>query len=200
MSSQLVPVNQANALPLISVQQAATAGTLQVIGSALYRVFSPTDLGINASAVTSIVGPPAFVYLATNWLDLRGCGRNAFRLRRVTPLGAGPALSATCGLFVQYRLGPADTPGVQYVNGGVTSNNYNAMFQVSGLNNATFPATTGAGEAQTVAWAWADNYGSGIAWSTSLALGGNARFIVSWGASASDFSSSVFTAFHEAQS
>lgn len=177
MSVQLVPVYQLNALPILTVQQAANAGTLQVIGGSIFRVFTAADLGI-AGINTSVVNTKTC--LVTNWLDLRGCNKHAFTLMRSTPGGATAGIAFPASLQIQYRLGPTDTPSPSYVNGGSIVDVMNEIVPVTSGTVGVFPATANAADVQRVVWAWGDSTGSGSPWSQALALGGNVRLIVSW--------------------
>jgi hypothetical protein len=78
-----VPINQINALPLLSTSQLAFGGTVSVIGGAINRYFSPDVTGINGAAGNMNVadGDPSGVagigsnILRSNLLDARGCCR-----------------------------------------------------------------------------------------------------------------------------
>lgn len=167
------PQNQLDALPLQTAVQAAEAGSLEVVGGAIARVFSSATLGIAGSSVQTV---NTKVCLVTPYLDLRGTSKYAMQLRTTNAVGARAALPA-CVLEAQYRMGPNDTPSASYVNGGAISEALNAVAPHTGT--VTFAATTGANEQQTGLWAWGFNTPAGTITNVCV-LGSDVRFIFSF--------------------
>jgi hypothetical protein len=76
-----VPINQINALPLLSTSDLAFGGTVSVIGGSINRYFSPVQTGINGAAGNLNTadadpsGPGAGFSVVSALLDVRGCTR-----------------------------------------------------------------------------------------------------------------------------
>jgi len=76
-----VPINQINALPLLSTSDLAFGGTVSVIGGSINRYFSPVQTGINGAAGNLNTadadpsGAGAGFSVVSNLLDVRGCTR-----------------------------------------------------------------------------------------------------------------------------
>lgn len=194
MSSGLIPVNQLNGLPLISAAQAATAGTVQILGGAISRTFSPAQLGINGVTTQTV---NTKICLVTNWLDLRGCCYHQFTLSKLNNTGGPLAALPACQLTIQTRLGPTDAPSASLVTGGGINDAMNAIYSVSS-GSVTFAASA-AGDLFRAVWAFGPNLGTGLAVDTAVAIGGNVRFIVSWSTNAVN-AGNLFSAFLESSS
>jgi hypothetical protein len=169
------PQNQLDALPLQDADTVAEGGTLQVIGGALYRYFNATQLGIAGIPMATFTGEQALV---TPYLDLRGCINGTLALRTVNNVSGRAALPAIF-LFVQYRLGPSDTPPVYYANNGGAGSrdeqdNAMAPVQSTGL---VFAITAAAGEQQTLFWTWGPGATAGQG-NVFGVVGSDCRFII----------------------
>jgi len=77
-----VPVNQLDALPLLTADQLAYGGTVSIISGQVNRYFSPADTGVNGATMNTVdpsgalSGFPSNNYrhiIQTNTLDVRGC-------------------------------------------------------------------------------------------------------------------------------
>ena len=190
MSSGLIPVNQLDALPLISAAQAAQAGLLEIIGGRAARYFGPADLGINASGVSTVpVGAGFYYYLATPYLDLRGCSTFAFLLRR--NVGATITALAGASLQMQWRLGSADAPGVTWIDPTGAFVNDAQAGKATVQIGVTFPATT-AGNNQRALITWGGVLQGGFG--ADVAPGADARLIVSWSTTNPNNGDNTFTA------
>lgn len=191
MSSGLIPVNQLDALPLISAAQAAQAGQLQIIGGRAARYFGPADLGINASGVSTFpVGAGFYYYLATPYLDLRGCSTFAFLLRR--NVGATiTALAGTASLQMQWRMNSADTPAVTWIDPSGATVNDNQAGKAQVQTGVAFPATT-AGNNQRALITWGGVLQNGFG--SDVAPGADTRLIVSWSTNNPNNGDNTFTA------
>lgn len=191
MGVGLIPVNQLDALPLISAAQAAQAGTLQIVGGRAARYFGPADLGINASGVSTLpVGAGFYYYLVTPFLDLRGCSTFAFLLRR--NVGATiTALAGTAVLQLQWRMNSADTPPVAWIDPTGTAVNENQVGKAQVQTGVVFPATT-AGNNQRALITW-----GGVLqaqYSPNVAPGADTRVIVTWSTTNPNLGDGSFTA------
>lgn len=168
------PVNQLNALPLQDADTNAAGGSLQIIGGAIVRYFDGTALGINGATAATV---NTKVCLVTNYLDLRGCSKYMFALRRTTPSGIVAALPVA-SLQIQMRLSASDTPSAGYVNGGL-NDVMNSIVSVSSATQ-TFPATLGAADAETALWAWDSGVSTGVGVGLGTMIGSDCRLIVTW--------------------
>ena len=196
MSSQLIPVNQLNALPLITAAQAATAGTVQVVGGSVYRSFTPAQLGINATSVAS--DPGGIYYLATPFLDLRGCSKVTVTLQRT--VSANGALLPQLKLYGQTRQGPADAmPIAVYPTAGNFSSLLSAMIlTTSDAAQGIFQAQLTTDVPQRCVWAFSFSQ-SGSSGSGDSFGGANTRFV--WSPLTNAIAATnLFTAYLEAWS
>lgn len=176
MASAKLPQNILNGLPLQDADAAAAGGDIQVIGGNISRFFSATALGIAGANAATIGGK---VCLVSSWLDVRGCSKFIFQLRRTTPAGPVAALTAAL-LQIQSRMGPLDSPSPSYTVAGSLRDDFNGCNNVSG-NTYTFPLTAAAGETQTAAWGWyAGSATAGGMITNAVMIGSDVRLIVSW--------------------
>lgn len=193
MATGFIPQNQLNSLPLITAAQAATAGSLQIIGGAIYRFFTPAELGINASTVPSLGS--GFFMIATPYLDLRGCSKYTMTIRVVdnTIVRADlPILS----ILMQTRQGPNDTPPLVYELGGSLRTQANAQNLIITRPAGDFPSCP-AGQSQTGVFSWSNAVPSGSNGNGAVLDGANSRIILSF-SSNPVAATTTFTAYLEA--
>lgn len=68
------PVNQLNALPLVTQDNFSVQGDITIVGTTVVKKWLPAASGINGAASnTADPHGGAFAFLMTNWLDLAGC-------------------------------------------------------------------------------------------------------------------------------
>ncbi len=177
--AQNIPINQQNALPLATIAQ-ATPGAIQLLGGQVSRSWTPSDLGMDGvpASIVNVPGSGLNYYLATPFLDMRGCARFAVLIRRTTTAGgAGLIALPTTAPWIQLRLTPTDTPPIFLFNGGSTSNNLTGTFVIK-TPAVLFPAAGGVGEQQSILLAWGGmqlgSYGADIAGGTDI------RIVLAW--------------------
>ncbi len=113
MSSQLLPVNQINALPVQTIA-GVVSGTAYTVGGKTARYFSPADLGLDHQSLQSVAVGASFVwYLATPYLNLLGC--TLLNVLMVKTYAANLAAGIALGAYAQTRQGALDTPGPFYI-------------------------------------------------------------------------------------
>ena len=74
MGSALIPVNQFNAIPMLSATQyaGAVSGEVEVINGKLTRYFSPAATGINEWPANFTIPPSASFAAVSSLMDVRG--------------------------------------------------------------------------------------------------------------------------------
>ena len=167
MASQTLPINQINALPVATVAGVVNGLATLTFGR-LTKYFSPTDLGLSGAGWSSIVvGAGAYYYMATPWLDLRGC--TVFSVVLARTIGAtATAIPAAVAAYVQVRLSASDVPGPVLVNGSSVDEGLSGKVQLA-TTGTTFGAGT-AGDVQRALFTWGgvqqNGYGSQFAGGT----------------------------------
>lgn len=106
-----VPVHQLNALPLLSADQLATLGDVNIVSGSVIRQFSPAQVGINGTTMNTHDPDPSAIgtdyIILSNWLDVRAC--SVFTLTLAMKFyNAGEDASMTIGVRMQSPC-PADT-------------------------------------------------------------------------------------------
>lgn len=198
MATGPIPQNQLNALPLLTAAQAAAAGELTIIGGGLYRYFSPTVLGINATPVVNY-GGLGYYLLTTPYLDLRGCSKYVVTIRNTYIGGPGARGALPSGvLWAQVRQGPTDAPAPIYIVGATDVTLNNGMYQLALAAGKVFGAQQAAADSQTIVWAWADASPSSNG-NNAVVLGANTRLVFSF-SSNPVAATNLFTMTVEAQS
>lgn len=196
MATGFIPQNQLDALPLITAAQAATAGTLQIIGGTIYRFFTPAELGINASVIASSFG--GYYVAATPYLDLRGCNRYTMTVRVVDSSPGGRPALPILTILAQTRQGPADTPATVYVNSGTNQTQANAQNLLITRGAGDFPVAA-QNEVQTGVFSFSNAVPSGSNGNGAVISGTNTRFLLSF-SSNPVLASTTFTMYLEAYS
>ncbi len=175
MSSQLLPVNQINALPVQTIS-AAVDGQVFTVGGRVTKYFNPGQL-FNLQLMQSIHLPglvDPWWYFVTPYLNLLGCYMFAFELTQK----AGPHKAAPfpqMSLWMQRRLGPTDAPPLIVQDSANTPQpTISGMVE---LNSALtgFLASNAQGEVQR----WMFTTGGDVnANGQQLALGFDQRFVI----------------------
>ena len=180
MSSQLLPINQIDAMPVQTISGLVN-GTTYTVGGRIARYFSPAALQLDHVFLSSYAfggGAPNHVWFAaTPYLNLTGCQLVSFLVVKTygTYLGAGTALN----IFSQTRLGELDAPDPFFIQ---VAGGYGVVDQVAGKYN-TFPTATpfvaaaGAGEVQRAMMSWGGTIQANVG--SLMALGTNTRFVLS---------------------
>lgn len=86
MAIPRIPINQQDAFPILTVEQTASPGDIQLVGNTLTRYFSPAIMNINNIVMTAGAGGEdggALGFMRSNALDLRGCRAFAMVLTRI---------------------------------------------------------------------------------------------------------------------
>ena len=143
-----VPLNQLNALPLYSAQQAAAGGSVTFnLGGGISRAFTPTQMGIAAANFAADVN--GHVVLRSAFVNVTGCRTLLLLLtRNRTDAALGLALGGI-SIFLQYRLTPTDVPPTSL---GAGAQNLQACGVIPVTNAAlVYPAMQAANEVQRAA-------------------------------------------------
>lgn len=174
MSSQLLPINQINALPVLTISGVVN-GTVYRVGTRLARYFSPDDLGLNGVALSSFgVGggaPNLCWYAATPYLNITGCSLISVVVKKTygATLLQGQALT----LFLQMRQGSLDVPSPFFTGTAGTPNDQLAG-KLSMAAATAFQAAAIAGEVQRQLVTWGGmlqaTYGQQIAFGSDNRL------------------------------
>jgi len=165
------PQNQLDALPLQDADTAAAGGVLSIVGGSINRFWDPNTLQINGINTTTFSATK--VALVTPYLDLRGCTKFVFALRRTVAGAAGAVPSGI--LTFQYRLGASDTPAVTQT--GSIDDSMNGI--INNTSGVIFPATAGA-ETDTRILTFDEFQNSGVGGAVSLSIGSDVRLIFSF--------------------
>jgi len=91
MTVGLIPINQQNALPLLSTTDATNPDRVEIVGSSIVKYWGPVTLGINSNMIFSDA-PANRGYLVSPFLDFRGVNNFTFILLRTMASAAGEAL------------------------------------------------------------------------------------------------------------
>lgn len=148
-----LPINQQNALPLLSITDATEASEVSLVGGSVIKKWNAADLGISGAQWT--LSPDGLKgYILGEFLDLRGCNHfSAIVERHMTDAPAEVALDIWL------------------------------LWEFRGVGGAVNPTTQYNGHAQTIAWAgcgtdWLTTGGVGpFPYTTLVARGGT---INSW--------------------
>lgn len=162
------PVNQLNALPLQDADSNAAGGILQTAFGTVERYFSPAVLLINGITAWTTDGL-GNNFLATPFLDLRGCSTFAFQFRCV--LSAGRVALPAMLLFSNYRLSSSDVQPPFGSNGDTTNAPLNQI-----IPGARAFAAGNNGDTQTIQWMWAPTSSGGT--NPTVTIGSDIRFII----------------------
>jgi hypothetical protein len=146
-----IPQNQQDALPLATIAT-ALGGDVQIIGTALTRYFSHLALGSPTFVAVSTGG-----MLRTPTLDLRGCNRFAFVVKRSFFGGGDLANNLTFGIVYGFSDGTFPTNANLFAH--IAADTMREDFRMSGYNLAV-----GEPNPMVFAFAWGDPSG---AWNKS---------------------------------
>lgn len=183
--SAAMPQNQQDALPLQTIAQATQPTTYSFEGGTVSKYWDAATLGINGAGVSLYpITAGNVYYLATPFLDMRGCNWFTLMLERfaTTDNATSPLqLPFAFTLYAQYRTGPADTPSiVTEVSAGSVSPNLSGYVGVgpyAGLAN--FGASAN-GVRQREAITFGTTFAAVGGNQPQLALGTDTRLIVYW--------------------
>jgi hypothetical protein len=167
------PVNQLNALPLITATAAAADGDINIVGGAITRYWSAAITGVNGA--TPSIDANGFRVLPTNFLNVTGCARFACIVQRFSGIDQAAAL-ASMGLQLQYRFNKVTTPP--------TSNTVDpraviAMFPIL-TTRIIFPSIlAGAFQTSISCWSIDSSVGSGGTIVPGM-IGSDVRLVAEW--------------------
>ncbi len=182
-----VPVNQLNALPLISAQAAANGGTLTINpNGGVTRFFDSATLGI--SGANFAIDANGFIVLVSSFISVFGCRTFTVILTR-TNAGLGIAL-AGIDVRVQYRLSATDVPPTSL--GAAQTTDFTGS---SSVNTAlvVFPAMQAGGEVQRRLITWDPGNLVGVAGSPAM-IGDNVRLFFNINGGANPGVANLFSA------
>jgi hypothetical protein len=177
-STQNVPVNQINALPLLSISQyiAGDGADTLIYAKRTLKYWSPTALGIDG--VVPILTPPK-THITTPWLNVSPCQFFALTvLRNVLPgtlVGSDFITS-----IMQYKQTPTDNPLLTYPDLLSTNDAYNGMpfLETTSFKFPFVPAP----DVQRYQLLYSPNTGVGSTiQNVALMIGPFIRFQLSWG-------------------
>jgi hypothetical protein len=184
LSTQVSPVNQLEALPLLSVQQfiSPDGSDTLIYGTRVLRYWSPIALGITASqpALTGLK-----YHITTPWLDVTPCMFFAFVILRDTT-GATHAAAKSFSVCLQYKQTPAEAPPVTNNIAGVISDQFNGIWPLtSAATVISFPDQ--ANTVQRATLLTSPNTGvQSLCQNVMLIIGPSVRFQLNWGTVAPD--------------
>jgi hypothetical protein len=189
LSTQAVPVNQLEALPLLTVQQflSPDGGDTVVYGTRVLKYWSPTALGITAGVPTLDAdgGPGNKYQITTPWLDVTPCMFFAFVILRTIPAG-NHAISKSMHLCVQYKQTPAETP---YLSNNILGiqDPYNGILDLTGSGTPViFPDIAGPAIERFTALFSPNTGVASTVQNVALIMGPSVRFQLNWLAIAPD--------------
>lgn len=193
MAIAAIPSNQQDALPLQSIAQ-ATSGSIVTFGNKLARYFDPVTLGINAVGISQqlLTGGAVYYYIATNWLDLRGCSQFAFMLQRNVNVNKNPILNTR--LNAQYRMGVTDNPPAVYDNNGNPDEGRSGQLQLVSTNPFSFVAQTSTDPQRELRVWTSASVNQGTNQGGSITIGYDVRLIITWTTVNPNVGDSTFTA------
>jgi hypothetical protein len=101
------PVNQLNALPLVTADATANPGDVLVVGGTVTRFWSPTNTGINGASFAGDPDDTSALAIFSNFFDVTGCNRFQMVLSRIADTlandTAADVAAVAITLLVQYR-------------------------------------------------------------------------------------------------
>ena len=195
--SQNIPVNQQNAIPIWTLG----GGLANIVGGTVTRSWDSDMLGIKGALVTTLATGETLI--ASNWLDVSGCSQFALAVRRTATNNSG-GQGVVGGLqnmnvWIQYRMGPNDSPPLSYNNGVTLYQPFTGRIPV--LNQGVgFPNTNSlpnlGHEQQTAALGFnvSDN-STGPFTSWNAMIGSDVRLILSWGTLSPPTTDNTFSAY-----
>lgn len=181
--SGAVPMNQIDALPLVTVQQFLSpdgADTIVYAGRVL-KYWDAAAVGIvNAKFSKDVATGSGEIYqITSNWLDVTPCQFFVFTLTRDV-LGPFPmAAQRPFVLQMQYKTDPADNPPTSLLAtpGGPLSLVYAGWWNLVS-NSITWPSTTMVQTQRFTLVCSPNNWGRNSADNVSLIIGPSVRFML----------------------
>src|SRR3990172_4433619 len=139
MAEPIIPINQQDSFPILSVVGAQSADDVRILGGTVTKYWGPATTGVSGIPVTT--DPAGPLSRASRYLNLEGCSVIGALISRFNA-GAGGALPAL-QLWMQYRLDKATVmPTSNALGGGSINLDQCGMVAVhSGL--LAFAATPG---------------------------------------------------------
>lgn len=101
MGTPKIPINQQDALPLLTTDAASLPGDIQLVGNSLTRYWSPSVLGMGSNFVAIPNGGASF-WMRSNVLDVRGCCSFALLIKRSYVVGGD--VQKTVQAYVLYQF------------------------------------------------------------------------------------------------
>ena len=141
-----IPVNQLNAIPIITTSQYKDGQGAQalIIGGATVKFWSPTVLGVLNQVPNCYPGPAPTGkwYLATNWLDLSPCLHFTMLVKRTLSLAP---TSKSAWVQAQYRFDDTDLVTPTFWTGGAMYDDIASVYNmhITGKSWTVFPGPGG---------------------------------------------------------
>jgi hypothetical protein len=177
--AQLLPQNQINALPTLTVAQAQAADTVQVVGGSITKNWIPQSTGVNGAQATAD-GVGAGGFIATNYLDLTGCKFITLITTRVPSDASAQVALGTANTFLQYRLNKSDSPPTFRATGAFSVDLGMRQIQSTGAD-MTFPAIAAGDISQRLILMWSPSSQVGTtATEVPVMIGSDVRILVHW--------------------
>lgn len=168
------PQNQLDALPIITVAAAASAGDIQVVGGVMTKFFNQAATGVGGIATG---GDGTNIFIATAFLDLRGLRAFSCIMSRSIAGGGAAVATPAMTLMFQQRLSPTDVPPTTIGIGNFTE--FCGIQQIDSTA-VTWPAIQ-AGEIQRAVVGWEVSDTAGISTKVSPAsIGSDCRLLMWW--------------------
>src|SRR3990172_6113590 len=190
MADAIIPINQQNSFPLVSVSGAQQATDVRIVGGMVVKYWGPAATGISGTLATD--DGNGHICCVSNYLDMTGCSNAAAEVRRVSTVNPGPLAVTPFLLQMQYRLLKATVMPTSNLLGGappvppsVTELHLLQCGMVplqtgAGFAFAASPGTNGCTEYALIPWG-PSAAGTSGANPPPVAIGSDVRFIISFG-------------------
>ena len=167
MADPVIPANQQDSFPIVSVTGAQQATETRIIGGTVLKYWGPAATGITNAAVPVGGDANGHRFLATNYLDMTGISVGAALVSRFDSV-ANPVATPAFQLFMQYRLDKTTTmPTSLVLLGGINLPQCGMKpIHTTAFAFAASPATpagTMATEYALITWGPSTDAGSGVA-------------------------------------
>jgi len=181
-----VPMNQLDALPLISTAQFQSGGAYGLImGGTVLKYWEPAVVGIDGAIPALLINKYAIV---SNWLDLSPCKFFALTILRsmtdATHTYPGYAAGNGMLLQVQYKQTAAENPAADYEadpGSGSIDDVTNGIFPIVNTRTAWHSINVGtAPKVQRFTYTLSPDTGGGTMFAKPLAFGPWVRFLLDW--------------------
>jgi len=133
VAQPIIPQNQIDSFPLLTVAQANAPDKMTIQGGQVQKYWGQTSVGIDDASVQT--DGNSHVFCVSNYLDMTGCSNGAVLVRRTNTVDAVPGALAGMQVRFQYRLTPTTTMPTSTTFGGAPGF---LMAGMQALNAAVF--------------------------------------------------------------